>query len=334
MAKAKARSQPPPPREPARRSDGEQWANRFIIGGFVAVVLLVGGVIAFGWWFTQIRPLDKTVLRVENTEFNVRHLQRRVNLSATLFNTNILQSFSGVDFVNLVLSRLEREAKLLEAADELDISVTDEEVDAEIIRLGNLSQGADSGVFAAELRRQVDESGLKLNEFLQMIRADLLDVKAGDQFAEGAPESGPQVRARWFLTARDNGDLAQSMLERLRAGEDFDALDAELADVSSTEIDFSPRFPGQFPSSDVEEFLFSAQVDEFSEVIQTSTSLYVVQLLEREDDRELNESQRQAFGSQELNAWLLDLNSRLTIERNIDIEDAARALSDLIPGDG
>ena len=330
MAKAKARPQQPPRREPAHRSDGEQWANRFIIGGFVAVVLLVVGLIAFGWWWTQIRPLDKTILRVENTEFNLRHLQRRVNFSANQFSANIFQSFSGVDFVNLVLAQLEREAKLLEAADELDISVTDEEMDAEIIRRGNLAQDADSGVFATELRRQVDESGLKLNEFLQMIRADLLEVKAVDRFAEGAPDNDPQVQARWLVTDRDNGELAQTVLERLQAGEDFDAIDTELADVRSTEIDWSPRFPTQFPSDDVEEFLFSAEVDEFSEVIQTPTSLYIVQLLEREDDRELDDGQRQIFGVQELNDWLLELDSRLNIDRDITIEDAARALSDIL----
>lgn len=330
MAKAKARPQQPPRREPAHRFDGEQWANRFIIGGFVAVVLLVVGLIAFGWWWTQIRPLDKTILRVENTEFNLRHLQRRVNFSANQFSANILQSFSGVDFVNLVLAQLEREAKLLEAADELDISVTDEEMDAEIIRRGNLAQDADSGVFATELRRQVDESGLKLNEFLQMIRADLLEVKAVDRFAEGAPDNDPQVQARWLVTDRDNGELSQTVLERLQAGEDFDAIDTELADVRSTEIDWSPRFPTQFPSDDVEEFLFSAEVDEFSEVIQTPTSLYIVQLLEREDDRELDDGQRQIFGVQELNDWLLDLDSRLNIDRDITIEDAARALSDIL----
>ena len=330
MAKGKARPEQPPRREPARHTDGEKWANRLIIGGFVAVVLLVVGLIAFGWWWTQIRPLDKTILRVENTEFNLRHLQRRVNFSANQFSANIFQSFSGVDFVNLVLAQLEREAKLLEAADELDISVTDEEMDAEINRRGNLAQGADSDVFASELRRQVDESGLKLNEFLQMIRADLLEVKAVDRFAEDAPDSDPQVRARWLFTDRDNGELAQTVLERLQAGEEFDAIDTELADIASTEIDWSPRFPAQFPSDDAEEFLFSAEVDEFSEVIQTSTSLYIVQLLEREDDRELDDRQRQIFGVQELNSWLLELDSRLNIDRDINIEDAARALSDIL----
>lgn len=332
MAKSKARPQVRvDERQRATHADPEDWNRRLIIGGVVAAIAAVIVLIGFGWWWTQIKPLGATVLRVEDTEFSLSHLERRMELELQN-NLALYQSEQGAFLLSQgVMQQLEREGKLLAGASELnDITVTDEEVDAEIRERGGLAAGAPPGDFVSELERQVDDSGLKKGEYLQMVRAQLLDEKVRNYFTFVAPESEEQARARW-IALRDDQE-AEDVLARLEAGEDFGEVAREVSTDTVTaesggELGWRPR--GGFFIDDVEDFLFGAESGERSDVISTSFGSYIVELLERDEDRELDDSQRGAVATRLVNEWFDSLDSKLTVERNLSQDDEIRALNDV-----
>ena len=348
MAKTKAKARAAEGERHARRLDPDATNRTLIIGVVVAVVLAAIGFIAFGYYQTEIRPLGKTVMRVGDVEVSLGHLQRRmqnaVDSGTPLTQENLLNLPDGM------LDQLEFEATLLSSVGELGIEVTDEDIDAEIRERGNLDDDVSARAFAEEYRRQVDESGLHEGEYRQMVAAQVAGDRALDYFVFVAPQAEAQVRWRWVVAESEEDALAA--VERLDAGEAFDDVANDLGLEGTRPIDeetrqrereeeaeqegepppqepeeeWAPR--GTFPGDAIEDFLFEdAQVGDRSGVLSTASFFYVVELLERDDERPLEPGQRQVVGSRELTAWVEALE--LDIERNLSQEDAVRVINDL-----
>lgn len=329
---AKAKSQPQAQvsaraRRSAREADAERRNRLLIIGGVLAVVIIAVGFIAFGWYQTHIRPYGTVVLRVEDSEFTLGHLVRRMELE---YDQTPLSS-QGAIFLQLpdiVLDRFETEGKLLAHAHELnDITVTGEEVAAEIRERGNLAQDAAESAYADEVRRQVEESGLKRGEYEQMLRAQLLEEKVSAYFTFVGPTVEPQVRARAMVF--DDEARANEALMRLAAGEDFAALAIELSLSGQTiDVDWSTKGTSELIPTSIEDFLFESQPGARSELVESGNYFYIAELLERDDARALSDSQRTAVGTRELTKWLSGL-SVTDYERNLSDENRNRALNDV-----
>lgn len=315
----------------AHQADPERWTRLFIIGGVVVVLAVVAGIVAFGWYQTQIAPRGKTILQVGETKISLGYLEDRMELQLEQNPSLAQQQGGALLLLESVLINLESEAKLLEAAAELGITVSDEEVDARIREQGNISEGSASSAFVAELSRQVEESGLSEDQYLQMIRAQILDGKVREHFAAEVPERAPHVRARMLEIPPDQEEAAQQALQILQAGgENFQSVAAAFAAAGVANRDITWGARGTLPSENVEEFLFDeAQPRQLSDVISAPNALYIVRLLERDEDREVDETQRQQLASREMAAWLSSLDASLSVERNLSDEDRARAVNDV-----
>lgn len=312
MPKTKTKSRPAPRGRVAHQAEREQWNRRLIVGGVVAVIAVVIGIIAFGWYQTQIKPLGKTILRVEDTKFSLAHLERRVRADMDYYSAD-----TYLQLIDDVLFRLQREASLLEGAGELDLSVSEEDVTAEVRERGNLAEDVEPNIFAAEFRRQVEDSGLSENEYRQKLRAELTEEKVRNYFRFLAPTDEPQARGRWIVL--DDVEEADEAAQRLEDGEDFAELAKEFSiDSANAEdggaFDWTPRGVWPIPK-DVHDFLFDeAEVGEPSDVINVFNLFYIVELLEREDDRPLDDEQRRKAGDRDMETWLADLTERQDIE--------------------
>lgn len=337
MAKSKA---PPAYAEVAHRrrsakADAERWNRTLLVGGVVIAVLIAAGVIGFGWYQTQIKPLSKTVLQVGDTRYSLSHVEHRMRLLRQQDPTygDQAQPSSLLALPDVTLNLLEREAKLLEAAGELNITVTDEEIAAEIRGRGNLAEDVEPGVYADEFRAQVEESRLKEGEYVKMIRAYLLGRKVSDYFDFLAPQSEPQVKGQYIVL--DDPTKADQALARVRAGEAFDPVASELgigSDVGTAlnQQDWTPRTYTESNPDEIQSYFFNAGPGEISEIITLGDFYLIAQLLERDDNRALGEGGRQQVGSREFETWLESLNNTLTVKRDFTDDDMARALRDVL----
>lgn len=314
------------------RAAAERGNRNLIIGGVVAVVIIALGIIGFGIYQTQIKPLNKTVLRVGETEYSLAHLERRMRLTQIENPTFAQGGQILLQLPNFVLDELEQEATLLEAAATIDVTVTEEDVDNEIKRRGGLAEDVEASVFAEEFRSQVKASPLHADEYRQYLRGQLLEEKVNNYFAFLAPTSEPQVRSRWI--AFDDQDEADAALIRLDDGENFEALARELSiDSASAEagglVEWRPR--GTFPFGGIEGFLFEeAARKDHSEVFPAGGLFYLVRLLDKEDDRELDGDQRRVVGQREMADWVGTQTGTLDFFRDLSAEDANRALDDVL----
>ncbi len=338
---AKSKAQPARPEVARRRhtakADAERWSRIFLIGGVVAAILIAAGVIAFGWYQTQIKPLGKTVLQVGNSKYSLGYLERRMRLLRKQDPTYGAQAASNTLLVlpDVTLSLVEREAKLLEAAGDLNITVTDEEVAAEISSRGNLAADVQPSVYASEFRKQVEDSGLKESEYVHMIRAYLLGQKAQNYFRFFAPQSEPQVRGQYILF--DDATKASQGLQHLQAGGAFDQVAGDLGISSSsgsgqalTQQDWTPRTDTTANPNKIQAYFFGAQPGQISDVITIGSYYIVAQLLERDDNRALDDAGKQRVALREMNKWLDGLDAKLTIKKDLSTGDSTRALNDVL----
>jgi hypothetical protein len=312
-------------------ADSERTNRLLIVGGITAVILIVLGIIGFGWYQTQIKPLGKTVLEVGDIKFNLAHVERRMELE--LVENPFYTGNAILALPEAVMTRLEEEAKILQAAPvELDLTLTDEDFAKEVRSRGNLADDVDATTFANELRRQIDESGLKENEYRLFLEAEIMRDKVRSWFTYLAPAAEPQVLARWIVV--DNQEDADAALQRLDGGEDFVevgrdlSLDVARAEQGESEEDWEVR--GYFPSQELEDFVFDeADPGERSGIVIANDFFYIVELLDRDDARALNETQRSRVGDREMQKWLDELKEPVAV-RHFSRDDEARALEDVL----
>jgi len=183
-------------------------------------------------------------------------------------------------------------------------------------------------VFADEVRQQVSSSGLKQNEYDLMIRAFLAEEKTRDFFIFLGPTEETQVRGRWIIV-NDEG-IATEAVTRLDAGEDFLTVAQEVTlNVANIELDWFPQGGEATVFGDVEDFFFTGEPGERSDLISIGNFFYIVELLERDDARELDEQQRATVANRDLREWLDGLRTSLDIERNLTRDDGIKALNDI-----
>lgn len=313
------------PRHRKRQADQEQVTRMLLIGGVVAVLLVVAGIIAFGWYQTEIKPLGKTVLTVGEVDYSLGHLERRMD--------NMRGQGSFYQGQNLLLladdtmDQLTTEAKILQSAEELNLSVTDEEFAAEIKDRGGVSEDAEPDVYATAYDQQIDESGLHEDEFVQMVKAELLQTKLFDYFKFGTPASEAQITANYLLLPDEAS--AEEAATRWRAGEDYKAIGEDIADAQSGELEWSPRGGSAFLPSEVEDYLFDgAAVGQVGDPVAASSVYYVAMVTDKDPNRALDDRGREIVAQRGLQEWIDGLN--LTVEEKLSQDDENRALEDIL----
>jgi parvulin-like peptidyl-prolyl isomerase len=332
---AKAKSQPAPQARPKRRStarvDPDRVNRLLILGGVAAVILIAIGVIGYGWYATHIKPLGRTVLQVGDAKVSLGHLERRMSMrydsNPLAYNTDTILSLPDE-----VYNTLQYELILLQAAPQIDVEVTDEELDTEIRNRGSLAPDAQPQLVAQAFRRQVDDSGLKADEYRQMVRAELLREKVLNYFVFLAPSAETQVRVQWMVF--ESKEEADAALARVNGGEDFATVANEVSIQSQSAqdggiVEWSPR--GTYPDEKIETFLFDdAAPDEVSDVLVTDQFYYVIKLLGREVDRPLDEGQRRLVANRAMTDWLDEAQQEIGVEQHFSDEDAVRAINDIL----
>jgi parvulin-like peptidyl-prolyl isomerase len=339
MAKAKAKE---PTRaaasraakaRPGQRSDPERWNRVLILGGVAAVILLVIGIIGYGYWSEEVQPLNKTVVRVDDTEISLAHLQRRVEQTVNE-NSFILQSGDVLlALPQTTATQLEREAKLLLAAEELGVTASDEEIEARLLQEANLTADADPQTISEAIARLVNESGLRQEEFFSRFRADVLEQKVRQHFTEEAPATDEQVKARWIVV--EDEAAANRAAVRLNGGGDFAAIAREVSTDTATKdqggaVDWRLRGAFTDVGAEIETFLFAADIGDRSAPIAGTNGFYIVELVDEDAQRALTEAQKGEYGAQKLNEWLADLDLTHRVERDLTDEDILRVLDEWI----
>jgi foldase protein PrsA len=207
-----------------------------------------------------------------------------------------------------VLDTLIEQELIRQAAAEMNITVSDAEVQAEI-DANRALEGSD-----AEWQIWLDQNLFTEEEFRTEILATLLTVRLRDAVTADMPAEVPQVNARHILVATQAE--ADDLLNQLNGGADFATLAAEHSRDMSTRDQGGDL--GWFSSGDLleptlEEAALTMQPGEL-QVVTTRLGYHVLQTLEVTmrpvDPALLPQLQQQRFLR-----WLQSLLENATIER-------------------
>jgi parvulin-like peptidyl-prolyl isomerase len=210
-----------------------------------------------------------------------------------------------------VLDLLIENELIRQAAVERGISISEDQIDTEI------------NTVVDEFGQDYFDSWLQTNyytleEFREETRLGLITDQLLPQVLEQVPASGEQVHARHILV-NSQGE-AETVLTRLQNGEDFAALAAEYSvDVTTKDqggdLGWFPR--GGLLVPEVEEAAFSLQPNEVSGVISSAWGYHIVQTLEFDPNREIDQETQQRLRQEAVQRWLESLRSAADIQKLI-----------------
>lgn len=218
-----------------------------------------------------------------------------------------------------VLSDMINQTLIEQAAAELGITATDDEIQASLQKYIDELGGED------KFEQSLVDTGSTREQVTAMERAGIIGKKMLDQIAGDVPTTAEFVHARHVLCK--TADACQDALLRLDGGEDFAAVAKDVSEDPTTrdrggDLDWVTR--GMLPSQQLEDALFGLEAGARSNVVQTDFGFHVIELIERDPERALDEAQRTRLKEKRLIAWQDERRKAAKIEIMVDdLKDAA-----------
>lgn len=230
-------------------------------------------------------------------------------------------------FRRQVLRDMIDQALIEQAATSMGIAVSDEELETETKKL--IEEVGGQAAFA----RKLAETNTSKDAWMAMERAAMLGRRVLDEVTADLADTAEFVHARQIF-CQSEADCQQA-LDRLAAGEDFADLAAEVSEDGSTkdrggDLDWITR--GSLLSPELEEVVFGLQVGERSAVVKSDLGYHIVELLDRDPARKLNEEQQFALKEKQVLEWLGE--QRAAAEIVIYIEDLKDLMAEGNSGEG
>lgn len=219
------------------------------------------------------------------------------------------------DYRTQVLDALIERELIRQAASQAGVVVSDDMVAAKLAELRTAA--AENGGLEAWLQA----NNYTEETFRDALRLEMITGEMVNRVTSDVPTAVEQVRARYIQM--EDAALAQQVLDRARAGDDF----AFLAQQNSVDRvtganggDLGFFAPGSLLVPEVEAAAFALQPGEISDVIAVpradgTTAYYIIQVTERDPARTLTAEARHQLLQAAYDAWIRGLWDAATIER-------------------
>ena len=213
----------------------------------------------------------------------------------------------------MVLGDMIDQVLIEQAAERMDLDASDQEVEE---RLADLIDEIGQETFDA----QMEESELSREDLYEMERASLIGMKIREAVASDVPETAEFRRARHILCSDE--DSCVEALKRIKSGESFEDIAAEVSvDTITAERggDLDWFSPGMLLSTELEQAIFELEDRSLSGPIETDIGFHIIELIEVDPERELDEPQKHEMREKLLLEWLAEERKSADIE--ILVED-------------
>ncbi len=297
--------------------DPERRGMVLLIAGLGVLVLLALALIAFGYYSDRIKPRGATVFTVGGREYDFAYLEQRVDadLASGEFRANDIQN----SIANTVL-KIQTEELVRLTAKEKGITVTDEEIEARMRTELNVTADSPRERFAGALQLELQNSGLSLGEYREIIRAHALEDKLREQAKSTVPSEGDQVDL--LLIQTGTREAAQGALDRINAGEEFQDVAQEVS-VHSTknvggEFGWAPR--GLLPKS-IEDVIFSQTGR--SQVVEDPLGFFVLETRDKQS-RPIDDAMKDRIATAQLNDTVRATRDSVGVTNSLTIGQVQR----------
>ncbi len=284
MAKKKIEK---PKREVTKRQLS-QWQRqkrrqRIIFGSGVLIIVAVLGILISGWYINQYQPLRQTVIRVNDTEYNMSYYIKMLKYYGRGQPPGYMSYLAGE-----VVRAIEQNELIRQEAVELGLSVSNEEVDDEL--------------------KSRDPPLSK--DYREPVRAGMLVKKLLEEYFEQKLPASAEHRHIMAMLLESKGQVYE-VRDRVEGGESFSELTGELSlddFTRANEGDFGWRPEGvlsiMLNSSTLEVSAFGLEAGELSQPIydeaQTkNVGYWIIRVLERKEEPKEAHVQAILLGSED-----------------------------------
>jgi len=328
VPKRRRRSRVPTPVwERERGAIGQRVLGRspqfYATAGVVLIVLTAVGLVAFGFgsdWLEDRNRPGSTAIRVGDTKYSVRYYAERLRQYVELIGGASSQLAQNPQIaLQIVAGEMEDEAILLALAQELGLAASDDEVKAEIATMLELS-GPDDPAFDTRFKEELAKTNVTEAQYRDRARAAVLKRKAQEKFTAEVPATAESVHYREILL----GDQAEAdaVLAQIQAGADFAQVAGEksldsAAEGTGGDAGWAPR--GSLDAA-LEDKLFVLELNALT-TADSNGQFFVYQLLEKQADRPVEESQKATISDNSYRKWLDEKRASLTIDNSVSPGD-------------
>ena len=204
------------------------------------------------------------------------------------------KNVSDTDASKTVLEDLIAQVLLEQGAKAAGYEISDSVLQSRVDALTSQLRGADKlsqwesnhgytdASFRADLKRSIDAAWMR------------------DKIIKAVPATADKVHVQQILLY--NANDAQSVLQKLKGGADFNTLAAQYDPDAHGDLGWFPK--GYLLDPNVEQAAFSLQVGQVSDVIQTNVGYDIIKVLERDAQHPLSPDAYLAMQEQALNNWV------------------------------
>jgi parvulin-like peptidyl-prolyl isomerase len=256
---------------------------------------------------------DNTTITTDNTpeiaatvngqEITYTELQQEVALTQETYQPADLDAFELEVLENLINQTL-----IEQYAQENSITVSEEEVQAEITLLRELATESDMTL--------TEIMGFPEDQIETQIRELLLSQAVQEHVLANERPVVRQIHARHILVKDET--LARDLLEQLNNGADFASLAEQYSEDESTARvggDLGWIYPGLLIWQNVEDVIFQMPVNSrWPDPVPSVIGYHIIESIE-EADRQLEDTQTTDQSREAFNRWLTDLRNNADIER-------------------
>ncbi len=293
------------------RRQREHQQQRWVLAFAGVVIFAILAIPAYGYYATFVAPPRRTAVEVNG----VKHSLGEVAKISRSFAAAYASSGGGqtdlstlpLQIVNNILS----EELIVQRAPELGITVTQDEVDAEVRsrHYPKLQEGQQTDPDTLEreyketLRRYLDITKFTTSEYREIVRRSLLREKLLEILSEQIPGVQEQVFAHW-IRVQDESQVLE-VQQKLTDGEEFDRL-ARVYSVADPyaddngEVGWVPK--EAFPLLD--STLLSLELDEVSDPISIPPDTYFLKVTAGPELAEVSPDMRNLLRTRVLEKWM------------------------------
>jgi parvulin-like peptidyl-prolyl isomerase len=226
-------------------------------------------------------------------------LQRFQAAAADLDNDAITENAQAQ-----VLDFLIEQMLFSQAALENGYAVSDEDVSQRITELAE-AQGGQAGIDA-----YLTENFYTQESFRSAVARELAVVWMRNYLIDQIPTTAEQVHARQIIV--DSENAATAVLRQLEVGKVFTDLAFGYDPLTGGDLGWFPR--GYLFQPAVEDAAFSLAPGQFSGIIQTNYGYHLIEVIERDPQRQLSADALLQVQRRTIDAWLQDFKTQSAIE--------------------
>jgi parvulin-like peptidyl-prolyl isomerase len=250
------------------------------------------------------QPIPMRLYQQQYDQFKAALIQQGLNANSTEGQAQLSQ------MSQMILDNLIDDALIAQEAAKDGVSVSDADLNAAMQQL------VDSAGGQAAFDQSLAQAGQTLDDARTLQGTQMLNNLMRDRVIANLGSMTEQVHARHILV--DSAATAEALLAQIKAGADFGQVAQQssqdsLTKASGGDLGWFPR--GVLVSKEVEDAAFSLQPGQISGVIQSAFGFHIVQVLERDANRQVGPDQLLKLQQQAVEQWLSGLRAAATVQR-------------------